>query len=256
MLLLGIDGGGTGCRARLTDLSGTILGEGIAGPANVRFGVELALRAVQEASLSAVTTAGLGPEALEEIYACLGLAGCTEPDLLAKARSAAPPFRASMVTSDAHIACIGAHDGDDGGIIIVGTGTCGWAVLGAEHFRVGGWGFPVSDEGSGAWLGLEALRRVLWAYDGRTRWTPLTQKLFARFDADAQEIVRWMTSAKPGDFATLAPDVVEHGTMGDPAARELMRLAAAYIEELIARLLGFGVRRLSLVGGLAQHVEP
>src|SRR5437764_1049925 len=63
---------------------------------------------------------------------------------------------------------LGAHAGGDGGIVIVGTGSIGFARVGEEVYTIGGYGFPVSDEGSGADLGLSAIRRSLWARDGRT----------------------------------------------------------------------------------------
>jgi glucosamine kinase len=64
-----------------------------------------------------------------------------------------------------------------------------------------------------------------------------------------------MTEAKPRDFASFAPLVVEHARREDPAGRELMRLAAGHIDALAARLLALGPPRLSLVGGLAPHVS-
>ena len=158
--------------------------------------------------------------------------------------------------SDAQAACIGAHKGGNGGIIVVGTGTIGWAQLHGRHHRVGGWGWPVSDEGSGAWLGCEGLRRTLWAYDGRIAWTGLLRSLAAKFQSDPHAIVRWMTGALPRDFGTLAPTIVEHASAHDPVAVELLRLAAGHVDALAARLVAFGAERLSLVGGLAASIEP
>ena len=68
------------------------------------------------------------------------------------------PFRSVVYAHDATIACIGAHGAKDGGIVIVGTGSVGFAVVGEREIRVGGYGFPISDEGSGADLGLHAIR--------------------------------------------------------------------------------------------------
>jgi glucosamine kinase len=161
-----------------------------------------------------------------------------------------------VVVPDAQAACIGAHGGRDGGVVVIGTGTVGWAELNGRHARVGGWGWPISDEGSGAWLGCEALRRTLWAHDRCIPWTPLLQSLYTRFQSDPHAIVRWTTSALPKDFATFAPEVVEHATALDPVAIELLARAGRHIDALAQRLLDFGVERLSLVGGLAAAVEP
>lgn len=176
--LLGVDGGGTQCRARLTNSAGKILGEGSAGPANIRLGLETSLGAVIDAARRSVAEAGLGEAAFARMIACLALAGATEPQELGAAQRHPLPFCRWIITSDARAACIGAHRGRDGGVAIVGTGSIGWAIIAGRHYRVGGWGLPLGDQGSGAWLGCAALQQVLCANDGRAGWTPLLTYLF------------------------------------------------------------------------------
>jgi glucosamine kinase len=254
-LLLGVDGGGTGCRARLANVNGEICGEGAAGPANIRFGIRESFAAVMEATEECLRQAGLTLEDAN-IVACLALAGASEPTYLAAARAFSLPFAHTLLTTDAHAACVGAHGGRNGGIIIVGTGSIGWGIVSGREHRVGGWGFPVSDEGSGAWIGCEAVRRVLSAYDGRTPWTGLLRKLLERFDGDPHAVVRWMGQARPRDFAVLAPTVLEHARREDPAGCELMRAAAQHIDAIARRLAALGVARLALSGGLAEGMQP
>jgi glucosamine kinase len=255
VLLLGVDGGGTRCRARLADLSGTVLGEGTAGPANIRFGLEESFAAVREATDQCLRQASLTNDS-PRIVACLALAGASEAEDLTEAAAHPHPFHRVIFTTDARAACIGAHAGGDGGIIIVGTGSVGWATSGQCEYRVGGWGFPISDEGSGAWLGCEAVRRVLWARDGLMPWTELLTALFQRFHSNPHEIVRWMGAARPRDFASLAPLTVRHALTRDPVAMELMQRGAQHIDAMAARLSALGVERLSLAGGLADKIEP
>lgn len=255
LLFLGVDGGGTLCRARLCDGSGTVLGEGKAGPANIRLGLDDSIRAVLDATGQCLAQAKLGIDS-QPIIACLALAGATEPIELEAMENFRHPFRQLVVTTDAHAACVGAHRGEDGGVIIIGTGTVAWAILAGRNHRVGGWGFPVSDEGSGAWLGCEVVRRVLWAHDGRAPWTGLLRAVFEQLNSDPHAIVRWMSSAKPRDFATLAPVVVQHTSHGDPAGCELMQLAGGHIDALAERLDAIGVRRLAVAGGLSSSVTP
>jgi glucosamine kinase len=255
LLFLGVDGGGTGCRARLADWAGTVLGKGVAGPANVRVSLEESIRSVREAAGQCLAEAGAS--FADRVVACLALAGASEPREAAAALAASRGlFHRVVVTTDAHAACVGAHAGADGGIIIIGTGSIGWAVEGGRSFRVGGWGFPVSDEGGGAWLGAEAVRRTLWAHDGRLAWTPLLRSVSAEFDPDPHAIVRWMGSARPRDFGRLAPHVIEHATAADPVAAAIMRLAAGHIDTIAARLGDHGAARLALMGGLARAMEP
>jgi glucosamine kinase len=255
LLLLGVDGGGTRCRARLADTHGKVLGEGAAGPANLGLGVQNSLAAVGTATDQCLEQAGLGYSDCP-IVACLALAGACEPVTLAQAQAVPLPFARVILTSDARAACVGAHQGEDGGIVIVGTGSVGWAIAEGRNHRVGGWGFPISDEGSGAWLGCEALRRVLWAYDGLIPWTGLLRLLFERFDEDGYAIVRWMSAARPRDYANFAPAVVAQARQGDAIAVELAKGAAMHIDQIAAKLLAIPVRRLCIMGGLGESILP
>jgi glucosamine kinase len=254
-LFLGVDGGGTGCRARLCDAAGKRLGEAQGGPANIRLGLEQAFASVRDATLACLEQAQLTADDLPRISACLALAGATEPAELAAARQQRQAFGKAMLTADAHAACVGAHNGADGGVIVVGTGSIGWAVLRGRQHRIGGWGVELSDEGSGAWVGRETLRRVLAAHDGRTAWTALLRAVFERHDCDPHGVVRWASRASSRDLGALAPAVVAAAHDDDAAAIEIMRLAATHIDAIATRLIELGVPRLSLMGGLAAHIE-
>jgi glucosamine kinase len=256
VLLLGVDGGGTSCRARLCAFSGDILGEATTGPANLRLGLEQSFSAVLDAAAQSLDRAGFSRAHLARVVACLALAGASEPEHLTAAKAHPHPFRKAIVTTDAHAACVGAHGQRDGGVIVAGTGTVGWAILRGQTHRVGGWGLPISDEGSGAWLGGEALRRVLWALDGRIAWTGLLRALAAEFASDPHAIVRWTQTASPREFGSLAPRIFDYAARGDPVAGELIRLAAGHIDALAARLVAAGATRLALVGGCAPFLQP
>ena len=251
-LLVGVDGGGTRCRARLCAATGARLADAVTGPANIRIGFKPAMIAVMSAVEQCLDQAGLSKRDLGRITACLALAGASEPTQLALARRQRYPFAQTILITDAQAACVGAHRGGDGGVIIVGTGTIGWGELKGRQFRFGGWGLPISDEGSGAWLGCEALRRVLWAHDGRVPWTGLLDELFNHFRREPHAIVRWTTQASPRDYGSFAPLVVSHASNQDPVATELMRLAAGHIDALAGRLVSADVRPLALIGGLAD----
>src|SRR5204862_1670034 len=154
--------------------------------------------------------------------ACRAVAVAPVPRELAAARSRHLPFRHTLIISDAQAACIGAHAGEDGGVIVIGTGSVGWAMIDGREYRVGGWGLPLSDEGSAAWLGREALRQALRAHDGRIAPTALLRRLLDEFAGDPYTIVRSADSARPAEFGRLAPLVVEYAKQLDPAAVELM----------------------------------
>jgi glucosamine kinase len=255
-LFIGIDGGGTRCRARIEDADGRPLGAGVAGPAAVRLGIDQSLAEVETACLAAAAEAHLSPSALAEMDAGVGLAGIGRKGVLEEVYARPHPFRSVVYVNDANIACIGAHSGRDGGIVIVGTGSAGLAMVQGREVKVGGYGFPISDEGSGADLGLRAIRLALRAHDGRIAATRLTRDVMARFDDDPFTIVAWMDRASATDYATLAPLVMRHADSGDPAGRRIVRAAAVQIDSLVRRLVECGAPRVALVGGLASRVEP
>ena len=255
-LFIGVDGGGTGCRARIADATGRTLGAGHSAPAAVRLGLERALAAVLGAARAAAANAGLPADALSRLYAVVGLAGIGRKSVLAQLKTRPHPFRAVTYVNDATIACIGAHGGRDGGIVIVGTGSVGLALKDGREIRVGGYGFPVSDEGSGADLGLRAIRCSLRSSDGRIAATPLTRAIMARFANDPFEIVAWADHATATDYAHFAPLVMDHAESGDTVAREIVTNAAREADALARRLVAQGVARLALVGGVARRMEP
>ena len=255
-LFIGVDGGGTGCRARIEDAEGRLLGTGIAGPAAVRLGIDRSVAALESACRAAAAEAGLRTEALAGMDAGVGLAGIGRKGALEELMARPHPFRSVVYVNDATIACIGAHGGRDGGIVIIGTGSIGFAVVKGREVRIGGYGFPISDEGSGADLGLHAIRLALRASDGRAIETSFTREVMVRFDNDPLEAVAWMDRATATDYATLAPLVMRHADAGDPVGRRIVREAAEQIDELVRRLIECGAPRVALIGGLASSIEP
>jgi glucosamine kinase len=255
-LFIGVDGGGTGCRARIEDAEGQVLGTGLAGPAAVRLGIEKSLAALVSACRAAVADAGLPEKALAEMDAGVGLAGIGRIGALEELLKQPHPFRSVVYVNDARAACIGAHGGKDGGIVIIGTGSVGYALVGGQEIRVGGYGFPISDEGSGADLGLHAIRMALRAQDGRGLVMSFTREVMARFGNDPFKAVAWMDRATATDYATFAPLVMRHADNGDPTARGIVRDAAEQIDTLIRKLVESGAPRIALLGGLASPMEP
>lgn len=200
--------------------------------------------------------AGLPPEEIGDLHAGVGLAGAERKSALRHLKAARHPFRSVTYASDATIACIGAHGGRDGGVVILGTGSVGFAIMGECRIRVGGYGFPISDEGSGADIGLQAVRASLRAWDRRTPATDFTREVLARFDDDPYEAVAWAESATATEYATFAPLAMRHAQLGDLVARQIIQRGAAHVDQLVYRLLDRGAPRIALLGGLAPLMEP
>jgi glucosamine kinase len=249
---LGIDAGGTHTTARLVTDSGEALGSGEGGPANTRIGVDNALREVESACAQAIEVAGLSDAEVGTIRAGLGIAGLNRRGALEALQAHRFPFESIAFASDAAIACMGAHAGQDGGIVIVGTGSIGFARVGGEVVIVGGYGFPISDEGSGADLGRRAIQESLWARDRRIAHSPMTRAILERFSDSAGEIVTWMDTATATDYAVFAPLVMEHASKGDAVAEPIAQDAARSVDRLIRTLFERGAPHCCLMGGVSE----
>jgi glucosamine kinase len=118
------------------------------------------------------------------------------------------------------------------------------------------YGFPVSDEGSGADIGLQVVRLALRAADRRGELTPLLSEVLGAFDHDPYQAVAWSEEARATDYAALAPIVLRHANQGDPVGRRIVERAADAIGDLLDLFLARGIDRLSLVGGLADAITP
>jgi glucosamine kinase len=251
---LGVDAGGTHTRARLVSEDGTILAASEAGAANTPAGLPQALLVIEEACTRAIAKAGLAGEAAS-IRAGMGIAGLNRRGYLEGLRAHDFGFASVAFASDAAIANLGAHGGGDGAIVIVGTGSVGFGRVGDTIFTIGGYGFPVSDEGSGAELGLRSIRRALWARDGRIPHTPMTLELLEQFHGSAGEIVDWTARATPKDFAAFAPLVMDHAMQGEPTADMIVREAAQRIEAIILTLLERGAPACCVMGGVGTRMR-
>jgi glucosamine kinase len=252
---LGVDGGGTGCRARVESAGGEVLGQGLAGPATTRLGIDKAWASLTTAASAALAEASLDPN-VNTIHAGIGLAGLGRIGALETLQQQTHSFASIAFISDGLAACLGAHGGADGAIVIAGTGSIGIGRVEGRELRVGGYGFPISDEGSGADLGLQAMRLSLRALDGRIEKTPLLAEVMHRFKDDPVQAVAWMDKASATDYATFAPMVLRHADQGDPAGRRIVQSAAEQIDALVRALFDQGAPKVTLLGGLATAIEP
>lgn len=240
-LFLGIDGGGTGCRAAVADVAGHVLGRGEAGPANIASDPDGAAANILAAAEAALAAAGGGAV----VAAGLGLAGANAAGAAERLRSALPWARVAVVT-DGITAVKGALGADDGVVAALGTGSV-FAVQRAGVIRqIGGRGLVLGDEASGAWIGRAVLARALRAVDGFSDMTPLLAALIDEMGGP-DGVVAFSLRARPADFAALAPRVV---SSGDLAAVAVMARAEADVVEAVTLLRGTDDLPVAFLGGL------
>lgn len=252
-LFLGIDGGGSRCRARIRHLDGRLLGEAVGGASNIYQDFDGAIATIISTAAEAAAIAGVPAG---ELHAGLGLAGIVTSVGVERIEAARLPFASVTADNDAYAACMGAFSGGDGGIVIAGTGSIGFALVGGERHMVGGWGFQLGDHGSGAWVGHHAVRRAALAIDGLLQPTRLIEAVVAQTGATRFDLSRWSEKAVPKDYAQFAPLIFECAAKGDVQAMMIVIEGAAAISNLGRALLARGAGQICLLGGLAQVYPP
>lgn len=254
-LFMGIDGGGTSCRVRLADGDGQVLAEASAGSANVYQSVETSWASVDQATASVLQASGLQPADRKRLVVVAGLAG-SEIESAAAAFMARPHgFDRFQLLNDGQIACVGAHDGDDGALLVVGTGVIGVSFQQGQWRQVSGWGFPLDDGGSGAWLGMQAVRHALWQRDGLIEGTELTRAIWALHHDSASGLIGWAQKARSVDYGKLAPLVMNWYDQADPIARQIVSDQLDILNRLLDALSPTP-QPLVVMGGLAARVSP
>lgn len=254
-LFLGVDGGGTKCRACLTDAEGNRLGMGNSGPANANQALRQAQDNIVLAAKNALKDAGLPVSLLGELVVGLGLAGVNLPSVHGAMSEWDHPFASLHFATDLHIACLGAHGRDEGAVIIIGTGSCGYARVDGQEVMLGGHGFPLGDKASGAWMGLEVVKAVLLAHDGLGPDTALRPAVEAAVQISGVALAEKMAKGSPRDYAQFAPMIFAAADQGDELARRILIEGSEYISALARKLLEFKPGRLSILGGAAEPMR-
>lgn len=260
-IFIGVDGGGTKSKIRVEDDAGNILGQAVSGPANIRLSIDGAWQSIYTALEEVLTPLNIFLDDKNfHFHIGLGVAGCEIKSACDTFLNRPYPFKTIKLISDAHAACIGAHAGEDGAIIVVGTGVVGYQIQAGNSSKVGGWGFPHDDIGGGAWLGLEASRLTFQWLDHRVEKSPLVEEVFAFFNNDLEHFVAWANRANSREFARLAPLVINHSQQEEVAAVRLMKKAAHAVDRISIALAKMRVQHeesfpLCLFGGIAPFIE-
>lgn len=254
--MIGVDGGGTGTRVKLAGRDGRILAQGEAGPSALGQGAEQAWRHIRQAIQAAVDSAGLVELDVAECAIGLGLSGVS---VAAQARdfiAQQPGFALLALDGDGYTTVLGAHGGQPGAVLAAGTGTVGEALRRDGSRAISsGWGWITGDEGSGAWLGLQAMRHAQQALDGRASVGSLARAVWATAGIERSAILAWCAAAGQHGFASLARAVFDSAA-SDPVAAHLMAQALAELERLALALDPEADLPLALAGSIALRLAP
>ena len=235
---LGIDGGGTKTRCVLGDET-RILATAVAGGSNViRLGEAQARESLHASMLEACATAKVRPDRIHAI--CIGAAGAARPEIAAKIQSIfAELTPASIeVVGDMVIALEAAFGDGPGVIAIAGTGSI---VYGRDTTgrtaRAGGWGYAISDEGSGHWIGRHAVSTIMRARDAGQDTALSALVLQAWNLPDLSALVETANAHPPPDFPRLFPVVLKAAGERDAMARALLADAGSQLAGLTAKVI-------------------
>lgn len=272
---LGVDGGGTNCRIRLADENLVTLADAGGGRSNLQIdNGEPAFRSISDGTREVFSKAGIDFSETANTYACFGMAGGRLPSARAAFEARAWPFKGVRVYDDIDIARAGAHGGEDGAVIIVGTGSAALAMVNGTRHQCGGWGFHIGDQMSGAILGRELVRRTVEATDGLVSGSPLTEAVLAKLGGSIDAIMDWsfpkgekpsapavgapntLLGRAPAEFAALMPLFFEYFEKGDPVAGELMELQLSYIDNYVRWFKARNVLKMAAVGGFGTRLYP
>jgi glucosamine kinase len=239
-IFLGIDGGGSKTSCVIGD-ENSVLGTGKAGGSNVvRVGETQARESLGTAIRGACAQAKIIPAQIKKT--CVGIAGGARPEVANVVRRLLLELVGGEieVVGDQVIAMEAAFGGGPGVIVIAGTGSIAYGRnANGKLARAGGWGFSISDEGSGHWIGRAAVTASLRAYDqaGHERTNPLLESIMKFWDVSLVEQLVLTANSAP-DFAALVPAVLSAADPADATAREVLRQAGVELASLAKIVIG------------------
>lgn len=245
--VLGIDGGGTKTEWVLVE-DGRVLDRGLLPQGNLRLNTDEQLRQLF----------GVLPQDVSHVGAFLAACATAEDRRrLERVVRSVWPGAQLAVGSDRDSALATAFQGEDGIVIIAGTGA---AVHGRHAGRVekaGGWGHVLGDRGGGYDIARQALRLVLTRFDLDQRITPLGQCILQQLTLNSlQELAVWAMEADKMSVARLAPAVFQAARQGEPEMLGVIEGGARVLAEFtraVAQRLESPTPRVRLFGGLFAH---
>lgn len=264
-LILGADGGGSKTMGLLADSSGTVLARGRGDGSNQNvIGIDNAARNLAELIATLARTADRPVAEIGSVV--LGLAGAgagTDRQVLieaiqARLRAMGLPRLPISIKSDGRIALEGAFDGGPGIVVVAGTGS---VVMGkspdGETISIGGWGRVIGDEGSGYFIGLEALKAVSREIDGRGEAGRLRVSISSRFGLETRERITAAIYREKFDISSIAPAVLDAAETGDQVALGILtRAAREFSPQVVTAVNRLGLEGgtgIVMIGGLIDH---
>ena len=264
-LFLGADGGGTKTTGLVADRAGNVVAR-LRGEGSNQFVIGMDNAARNLAELIAGLAAAAGRPVGTIVRAVLGLAGMgalRDRQVLTGAIQARlqamghPPVPLAIET-DGRVALEGAFNGGPGIVAVAGTGSVVMGKsAGGEAISIGGWGRVIGDEGSGYFIGLEALKAVSREIDARGEAGRLRVSIASRFGLDTRDRIIAAVYREKFDIPSVAPAVLDAAEAGDAVALGILTRAATELTaQIVAAISRLGLENgtgVVMTGGLIDH---
>lgn len=239
-LYLGVDGGGTKTALGVFDEHGACVASAVCPPLNYHFiGVDTAVSNLRqgigmlEIPTDRIVAVGIGDPSLDDVSegkAALRFAAAVREML------GIPVY----IRSDAYMTFFGLTQGERPGVLII-SGTGAMAIAEDARGRItvaGGWGRLTGDEGSGYFIGLQALRAALHAADGIASPTALTEAALRHFGCEtSRALIDVFYGENEPDVAGFARVAAACAEAGDQKAMEILCEAARYLADYTSALI-------------------
>jgi N-acetylglucosamine kinase-like BadF-type ATPase len=117
------------------------------------------------------------------------------------------------------------------GILIAGTGSILYYMdSNGQIKQAGGWGRLIGDEGSGYWIGCEALKKVTKYFDGNGSNTMLIDVFKKKFGLTKSSVINKIYNEK-FEIQKLAKTVFDCAAKGDKVSNDIIKSAACKLAE-------------------------
>ena len=253
--IIGVDGGGTKTETIAYDLNGNILSSSLTGFGNL---VNDEKKALENITLGIETIINeLGSKDIVCIY--LGLAGSEVSENAKKVRDEINNKFGldSIVMNDGDLALKAMLKGEDGILVIAGTGSNVFGINKGKQGRCGGWGHLLGDEGSAYKISIEAVKRMIYEYDFGLDKSNLSKEILKDLNINSvDEVIGFIYSNNKDKVASLASVVSKCGDNGDFYAKKILEdegILLAKDVERVFKTLEFKYCKIGLVGGVIKN---
>jgi len=265
---VGVDGGGTRTRLVILNEAGHVVGFGHGGPSNYDdVGIDSACTSIAQALEQARTDLPSDAAFAASFFGVAGVTSDADREIVRGMAQRVGLTQNVHVDHDIRIALAGGLSGRPGIALIAGTGSSAFGVNAqGQSWRAGGWGHLIGDEGSSYWLGVQAMRAAVMAFDGRLGATLLQQSVLERLGVSHVDEILHRIYVQPftrAEVASLAPLVIDAAQAGDKQAQTLILQAVEDLADCVkavADRLQMASPEICTVGGLlnagAVFTEP